>query len=126
MENLDIIILTTIVSTLFAVFFILTFKELSRMEKTPYKYDPNEKKYGRDALFVFAQKLFDEESTKKMTKKEKTAIISSVSRTISDMESDGVYFPIEVKEELLKKREELWCEYSSLPSVKAYESKEFN
>jgi hypothetical protein len=121
MENLDIIILTTIVSTLFAVFFILTFKELSRMEKTPYKYDPNEKKYGRDALFVFAQKLFDEESTKKMTK-----IISSVSRTISDMESDGVYFPIEVKEELLKKREELWCEYSNLPSVKAYESKEFN
>ena len=37
MENLDIIILTTIVSTLFAVFFILMYKEFSKMEKEEYK-----------------------------------------------------------------------------------------
>ncbi len=37
------------------------------------------------------------------------------------MESDGIYFPEEVKEELRKHREELHCEYSGLPSVKAYQ-----
>lgn len=44
-----------------------------------------------------------------------------VYRSIADMESDGVYFPEEIKRELIKKREELWCEYSNLPSVKSYE-----
>jgi hypothetical protein len=47
---------------------------------------------------------------------------SAFTRTISDMESDGVYFPENIKEELKKQREELLCEYSGLPSVKAYEN----
>jgi hypothetical protein len=33
------------------------------------------------------------------------------------MESDGMYFSEEVKEKLQKEREELFCEYSGLPSV---------
>jgi hypothetical protein len=42
------------------------------------------------------------------------------STRISDMESDGVYFPAEVKDELEKRREELVCQYSALPSVMSY------
>ncbi len=125
MENLDIIILTTILSTLFIVFFGLMYREFSKMEKNEYKYDPNEKKYGREALLIFMQRLFDDETTKKMTKKEKRVMLSSVKRTIADMESDGVYFPIEIKEDLEKKRKEMTCEYSGLPSVKAYVNEDF-
>ena len=39
------------------------------------------------------------------------------------MESDGMYFSEEVREKLEKEREELFCEYSGLPSVKAYNDK---
>jgi hypothetical protein len=41
---------------------------------------------------------------------------------LSDMESDGVYFPEEVKIKLKEHREESICEYSGLPSVKFYEN----
>jgi hypothetical protein len=40
---------------------------------------------------------------------------------LADMESNGTYFSEDVKEELEKQREELYCEYSGLLSVKAYE-----
>ena len=118
MENLDIIILTTIISTLFIVFGILMYKEFSNMEKNGYKYDPNAKKYGREALFVMMQRLFDED----VPKKEQKVIYNAVKRTISDMESNGMYFPDEVKEKLKEYREEMHCEYSGLPSVKSYEN----
>ncbi len=126
MENLDIIILTSIVSTLFIVFGILMYKEFSNMEKTGYEYDPNTKKYGRDALFELMARLFEDDAPKnirkKISKKEKEIIYKAMHRTISDMESDGMYFPEEVKEQLREYREELHCEYSGLPSPKAYES----
>ena len=118
MENLDIYILTSIVATLFAVFFVAIYREFSRMDKEGYKYDPNAKMYGRDALFVLAAKLFED---KKVPTKDKEIIYKAVSRTISDMESDGIYFSKEAKEELRKQREESFCEYSGLPSPKAYE-----
>ncbi len=128
MENLDIIILTSIVSTLFIVFGILIYKEFSDMEKTGYKYDPNAKKYGRDALFDMMARLFeDEDVTKarkartKISKKDKEIIYKAVNRTIADMESDGIYFPEEVKEQLKEYREEMHCEYSGLPSPKSYD-----
>jgi hypothetical protein len=121
MENLDIIILTTIVSTLFVVFGILMYKEFSSMEKNGYQYDPNAKKYGRDALFVMMQKLFDGESTKKVKTKDQKIIYRAMFRTIADMESDGVYFDDDIKRLIIEKKEELYCEYSGLPSVKAYE-----
>jgi hypothetical protein len=118
MENLDIIILTSIISTLFIVFGILMYKEFSNMEKNGYQYDPNSKKYGRDALFdMMARK-----ARTKISKKDKEIIYKAVNRTIADMESDGIYFPEEVKEQLKEYREELHCEYSGLPSPKAYES----
>lgn len=118
MENLDIIVLTTIVATLFLVFFIAIYKEFSRMSKDGYTYDPNAKKYGRDALFVFASKLFEDET---VAKEEKKVVYRAMFRTIADMESDGVHFPEDIKRELIKQREELTCEYSGLPSVKSYE-----
>jgi hypothetical protein len=118
MENLDIIILTSIVSTLFIVFGILMYKEFSNMEKNGYQYDPNAKKYGRDALFDMMARLFEDEAPNA----EKKIIYKAVKRTISDMESDGVYFTEEIKDKLEEYREETYCEYSGLPSPKAYES----
>ena len=118
MENLDIIILTSIVSTLFIVFGVLMYKEFSNMEKNGYRYDPNSKKYGRDALFDMMARLFEDEAPNA----EKKIIYKAVKRTISDMESDGVYFTEEIKDKLEEYREETYCEYSGLPSPKAYES----
>ncbi len=117
MENLDIIILTSIVSTLFIVFGILMYKEFSSMEKNGYQYDPNAKKYGRDALFDMMARLFEDEAPKE----EKKIIYKAVKRTISDMESDGIYFTEEVKDKLQEYREEMHCEYSGLPSPKSYD-----
>lgn len=121
MENLDIYILTSIVATLFIVFFIAIYREFSRMDKEGYEYNPTAKKYGRDALFVLASKLFEDE---KVPKKEKKTLYKAMYRTISDMESDGLYFPEDIKEKLKEYREELHCEYSGLPSVKYYENLE--
>jgi len=118
MENLEIIILSSIVTTLFAVFIIANVKEFRRMEREGYNPNPNEKKYGREALFVLFAKLFEDE---KVPIRDKKIIHKAVSRTISDMESDGVYFSEEAKEQLQKYREELTCEYSGLPSPKAYD-----
>jgi len=118
MENLDIIILSTIVSTLFLVFGIVMFKELknaSDQSNDLYEISP------RANMIRFVGSIFDSESTNKMTKKEKIAIYSAVKRTISDMENDGVYFSEEVKAKLEKQRQELHCEYSGLPSVKSYQ-----
>ena len=44
----------------------------------------------------------------------------NVARTISDMESDGVYFPDHARERMSRDREKLVCHYSGLPSVIAY------
>jgi hypothetical protein len=117
MENLDIIILTTIVSTLFAVFFILMYKEFSKMEREEYTYKPDVKRYGRDRVYDLLERLFDDDLT---PKSQKVKMFKTIDRTIADMESDGMYFSEDIKEKLEKEREELFCEYSGLPSPKAY------
>lgn len=119
MENLDIYILTSVVATLFIVFFVTMYREFSRMGKEGYEYDPKAKKYGRDALFNLAAKLFEDET---IPKKEKKIIYKAMFRNMADMESDGVYFPEDVKKEIIKRKEEFHCEYSGLPSPKFYES----
>jgi hypothetical protein len=116
MENLDIIILTSIVSTLFIVFGIVMYKELKNapdQSKDLYERSP------RANMIRFVGSIFDDNA---ISKKEKKVIYKAVKRTISDMESDGMYFPEEVKERLQEYREEMHCEYSGLPSPKAYES----
>jgi hypothetical protein len=118
MENLDIIILTSIVSTLFIVFGIVMYKEFKNAsDQSDDLYDNG----PRANMIRFIGSIFDSEVTSKMTKKEKVAVYKAVKRTISDMESDGIYFPEDVKQKLEKQREEMMCEYSGLPSVKAYE-----
>jgi len=117
MENLDIIILTTIVSTLFVVFFILMYKEFSKMEREEYTYKPDVKRYGRDRVYDLLERLFDDDLT---PKSQKVKMFKTIDRTIADMESDGMYFSEDIKEKLEKEREELFCEYSGLPSPKAY------
>ena len=122
MENLDIIILTSILSTLFIVFGIVVVRELSKAESELQ----SSKEGGPRADFIrFVGKLFDEEATKKMSKKEKRAMYGAIKRTMADMESDGVYFSPEDKKALEQKRKEMTCEYSGLPSVKAYVNEDF-
>lgn len=116
MENLDIFILTSVVATLFIVFIITMWRELNAVSKRPPDYS---KETGPRADMVnFIGNIFDD---KAIPKKEKKMIVKAMNRTISDMESDGMYFSEDVKEELKRQREELNCEYSGLPSVKAYE-----
>lgn len=115
MENTDLIVLTSIIATLFLVFIIAIYKELSTIDENSYKHS---KEGGpRVALFNLMARLFEDE---KIPVKEKKRIYKAMHRTIADMESDGMYFSEEMKEELKKHREELHCEYSGLPSVKAY------
>lgn len=118
MENLDIIILSTILTTLFAIFIGFTVKELM---KGPQTLKPSDESGPRVELIKFVGRLFDSPVKSNEDANTKILMYKSLQRTIADMESDGVYFPEEVKEELKKKREELWCEYSNLPSVKSYE-----
>lgn len=59
---------------------------------------------------------------KKLTSNEKEIIYKIMNRTIADMESEGVYFSEEIKQELKKQKEELVCHYSGLPSVKSWEN----
>ena len=118
MENLDIIILSTIVTTLFIVFGVYTYKEL---RNTELNSNISEDRSPRANMIRFVGSLFDENAIKKMTVKEREVVYKAVKRTIADMESDGVYFPKEVKAELKKRKEEMTCEYSGLPSVKSYD-----
>ena len=116
MENLDIVILTTVISTLFVVFGVLVYKEFSKVDENSYK---TAKDGGpRVYLMKLMERVFDNRS---IPVEEKKTIYKAVKRTISDMESDGIYFPEDVKEKLKEYRDELNCEYSGLPSPKFYE-----
>lgn len=119
MENIEIIILSTIVTTLFAIFIGLTIKELNNVSETK---SPSTESGPRADMIKFVGRLFDSPSLTKEQADKKIEVYNTVYRTIADMESDGVYFPDDVKKELIKKREELWCEYSNLPSVQSYEN----
>lgn len=117
MENLDVYILSSIVATLFIVFFIAMYREFSNISQKPADYS---KESGpRAQMITFIGSIFDDTN---IPKKDKKMIFKAINRTIADMESDGLYFSDEIKEELKKQREELNCEYSGLPSVKAYQN----
>lgn len=118
MENLDIIILTSVVCTLFVVFGIVTYRELRKVGKDP-TYGVTETEVSMRANMMRAVGSLFENDT--ITKKDKKIIYGTIKQAICDMESDGVYFPESVKVELKKKRDELYCEYSNLPSVQSYQ-----
>ena len=99
MENLDIILLTAVVAVAFLVFIITNLKEFTKMETETYTDLKSKPSYGRDALYDLLQKLFDDESIPKTDKKK---VLKTIGRTMADMESDGLYFPEEIKEKLAK------------------------
>lgn len=117
MENLDVLILSAFAATGFVIFIVGCFREFAKMEKEEYRSSISSKKFGRDAVYDLLEGLFDDKS---ITKKEKAKLIKTIDRTIADMEFDGMYFSDDIKKKLEKEREELFCEYSGLPSVKAY------
>jgi hypothetical protein len=117
MENLEIIILSTIVITLFIVFGFVTIKEFRNADLNTV---PSEEGGPRANMIKFVGRLFDEDTNKKRNPRQQAMVYSNVKRTLADMESDGVYFPEEVKDKLKKRREELICNYSNLPSVMSY------
>lgn len=88
MENLDVILLTVSVVIAFIIFIATSIKEITRMSDEPYKFE-KPSGFTRDALFDVLVSLFeDEEISVKNRKKFK----ATLDRTISDMETDGVYF----------------------------------
>ena len=99
MENLDIILLTVVVAVAFLVFIVTTLKEFTKMETEVYTDLKSKPSYGRDALYDLLQKLFDDESIPKTDKK---TVLKTIGRTMADMESDGLYFPEEIKEKFAK------------------------
>jgi hypothetical protein len=99
MENLDIILLTAVVAVAFLVFIVTNLKEFTKMETEVYTDLKSKPSYGRDALYDLLQKLFDDESIPKTDKK---TVLKTIGRTMADMESDGLYFPEEIKEKLAK------------------------
>jgi hypothetical protein len=113
MQNFDIILLSSILSTLFIVFLGFTAKELlfaGKRRVSGFENSPH-------ARFIYqVGKIFDN-NTQSMALPEKIAVIKTMERVLADMESDGVYFSEEVKIELEKKRKELISENSGLPSA---------
>lgn len=84
MENLDIVILTSIVSILFIVFIIATYREFSSMNKNEFK---GGKESGpRANLMFFIGRLFTDE---RIDKKQRIQLLNIVKETIEVMESEA-------------------------------------
>jgi hypothetical protein len=91
--NIDIILLTTIIATLFVVFFIAVYREFSVMENETYTF---QKESGpRAGLVNFIGNMA---ANKTLTNTEKKLVYKAMHRNIADMESDGVYFDETIKE----------------------------
>lgn len=100
--ELDVVLLTAIIVTLFIVFIIAVFREFNVMENEAYVY---QKESGpRAGLVNFVGNLVTDKS---LTKSEKQSVYKAMHRNIADMESDGVYFDEIVKELVREKIEEL-------------------
>jgi len=118
MENLDIIILSSVVSLLFIVFMGTIVREFIRMDKNP-EVEPDNS--PRTNMIKFIGGLFDTPVKNESEANLRLNQYKAIQNIISDMEMNGVYFPENVKKELQKKREDLTCEYSGLPSPTAYD-----
>jgi hypothetical protein len=100
MENLDVIILTLVVVVSFVVFIVTSVQEFGRMEEEPWEY---EKATGpsRAALFNVLSSLFEDD---KIPSKKREKLKGAIKRSISDMETDGVYFKKTKKKKGEKKK----------------------
>lgn len=83
MENLDLIILTTIVVILFMVFIIATFKEILEDAKKPFK--GGEEGGPRAEMIKFVGKLFSDE---RMEPQEKKELLTIIKKSIEEINVD--------------------------------------
>lgn len=83
MENLDLIILTTIVVILFMVFIIATFKEILEDAKKPFK--GGEEGGPRAEMIKFVGKLFSDE---RMEPQEKKELLTIIKKSIEEIKVD--------------------------------------
>jgi predicted signal transduction protein with EAL and GGDEF domain len=81
-ENLDIILLTAVVSVLFLVFIIATYREFSVMGKSEFK--GGKEKGPRAEMVQFLQKVFTDETIEPDKKKE---LLSIIKKTFDEMDS---------------------------------------
>lgn len=98
MENIDIIILTFLVVIAFVVFIVTSIQEFTKMEEKPYKFE-KASGFNRAALFNVLSSLFEDDEIPEKTRERYK---STLTRTISDMETDGVYFDKNAKKALTK------------------------
>lgn len=92
-NNIDLIILSTIIVTCFVILSIKLYKILSNPDENSYD------KKLKNLRYLFKELLLIE-STKKKNKPEKLSreeLRKAISNTLADMESDGVYFDREIK-----------------------------
>lgn len=102
MMDLDIILLSSVIATLFIVFIIAAYREFSVMENQSYSY---QKESGpRAGLVNFVGNLA---VNKSLTAEEKKVIYLAMHRNIADMESDGVYFDDALKTMVTEQIDEL-------------------
>lgn len=81
MENLDLILLTTLVTVLFVVFILATYREFNTIGKTTFE-STKESGPRADLLFYIA-KLFDDTKT---TRNDKIEFLQVVKKTIAEIE----------------------------------------
>ena len=112
MENIELIALSVIITLLFTIFI---FGPLAYVQATQDIPEEDKNKYG---LFIIKM-IKNLEKDETMTRKQKTKAIKEIQVIISDMESDGVYFPESVKSEIKTYKDNI-CNYSGLPSVESY------
>jgi len=83
MENLDLIILTTIVVILFMVFILATFKELMEDAKKPFQ--GGKERGPRADMMEFVGRIFSDEQIEPGEKKE---LLNIIKKKIEDIEAD--------------------------------------
>ncbi|WP_373522736.1 hypothetical protein [Aquiflexum sp.] len=98
MENVDIIILTIMVVVSFVVFIATSLKEFNKMEEKPYEFE-KASGFTRAALFNVLSSFFDDDE---IPEKIREKFKSTIKRTISDMETDGMYFDEKIKKPISK------------------------
>jgi hypothetical protein len=112
MQNTEIIILSVIIVSLFAAFI---FGPLVYVYTGDHIPEEDRNKFG---MFII-KTLKKLQEDRNLSLEEKGKLTKTLQKTIADMETDGVYFPKSLKEEIAERSEEL-CEYSGLPSVDTY------
>jgi|1048.fasta_scaffold18501_3 hypothetical protein len=112
MQNTEIIVLSIIIVILFAIFI---FGPLVYVYAGDHIPEADRNKFG--LLIIKALKKLEDD--RELSPEEKGKMAKTIQRTISDMESDGVYFDEKVKEHIVVKSNTI-CEYSGLPSVDSY------